>query len=276
MHFFSKISAQVRSSCETKSFQDLLSQPDVCSIDISGALGQDISPIYPLPFDLFREFTNSYNLEASPNFNAVIKHWKTAFPNYADLSVALSWTAHFAGFVNQRGSNPRFWRDDEASYIMYFVLHFALSLERRDVAQSHKPEHVMMEAIRLTLIVFQGNYMARLGVTRGDEIHSYRTRVKALLMQYRIDWSSFFDLQLWILVVCAVGQNNDSAERGWFIDEIVSVMVHMRMDAWNSAMVVVRGLIWTDEVAVREVQTLGIDVDRRFKMAYVAPDLTYN
>jgi hypothetical protein len=156
---------------------------------------------------------------------------------------------------------------------MHYALHTILSLERRDVTLNSQRELVMMETIRLALIVFQGNYKIRLGLPRGGEVHLYRSRIRSLMMQHRLDWSPFLDLQLWILVVCVVMQPNNRGEGVWFVDEIVSVMADMRMRTWNSVMNVIRGLMWIDAVAELEVQAVGVEIDRKIKMAHLTQGL---
>ena len=241
-----------------------LSHTNSCSVDVSGSLAQDIPPLFPAPLDLFREFHDLYQSPGSPDLRITLQLWADAFPNCADLGSALLWIAAFARFINENSSKPHFWREDKVTYIMFLALHHVLSLERLALRQNNKPELVMREVVRLTLVVFIGNFKLRLTIPRGGSINSYRNKVMTLMMDPSVDWSLFLNLRLWVLVVCGVGPPQAGTETAWYVAEIVVAMLRMGLTGWRSAMDMVREFIWIDEVATYEVQGLGAKIESQF------------
>jgi hypothetical protein len=105
------------------------------------------------------------------------------------------------------------------------------------------PQLVMREAMRRACITLFGLLRDKFSV-HPSGISQHRNRVKELLVQYSIDWSSFLELRLWVLLTAGLASEDD--EIPWYMDEIKGTMVQMRISGWNDGVEVVRSILWME------------------------------
>lgn len=239
---------------------------NICSIDVCTSLAQDIPPLFPAPLNLLQDFPGIYLSIVSPTLKDALQRWETTFPNCTDFVSAVMWTGAFSRFIDGGAASSRFWREENTTYYMLFVLHHVLCIERQDIGLRGDEELLMREVIRLALLVFLSDFKLRLGLPCGENKSGdmYRGKIKALMQDNPLDWSPFCDFQLWILIVCVAGQQRGSSEWAWSVNKIGLLMLRMGLTSWASVMEIIRGYIWINDLPAHNVHALGDEVGRMF------------
>jgi hypothetical protein len=158
-------------------------------------------PRYPLPHDLVYQFTNTHDYHI---LDDIITAWNTYFPTLANITHAVRNTVNIAQHTNNvtRSTPNSLWRD-EWFMVQFFlpVVYEVLSLPRADLSQTHlAPEIVMQEAAQLACLIFLSSMNRRFSISLNGTI-TYNAKVMELLTSFRVAWSTFLDLRLWVLVM---------------------------------------------------------------------------
>lgn len=147
--------------------------------------------------------------------------------------------------------------EDNVKHMTLVVLHRLLSLKRYDLSIKTGPELEAREVIRLALIVFLGHFKHRIGFIHGGNAASYCDRIRCLT-DCHPDWSALFGLQLWTLVVCGIEQSQPATAQEWYSHQLALIMLQMGLRDWSSAMNIVYGLVWLDDLVPDRVEMLGM------------------
>ncbi|TAQ91269.1 hypothetical protein B7494_g427 [Chlorociboria aeruginascens] len=232
-------------------------------IMLMDSFAQDTSPLFPA-LDPYQNVFDHYLSTSSPALDVILQLWLDGFPGDADIISAFRWVAALTIFVEENSSMPQFWMDDKVTHMTLVVMHRLLSLKRYDLSSKTGPELEEREVIRLALIVFLGSLKNRLGFTHGGNAAFYCKRFKSLTDRH-LAWSVLLDLQLWTVVVCGIEQSQPAAAQEWYSHQIASIMLRMGLRDWSSAMSIVRGLVWIDDLASDRIETLGAATENKLE-----------
>jgi hypothetical protein len=205
-------------------------------------------------------FTNEHNYHI---LNDIITAWNTQISTLANITQALRHVANMAQHINNmtRSTPITLWRD-EWFMVQYFlpVLYEVLSLPRADLSQTHlAPEIVIREAVQLACLTLLSSINRRFKVSLNATM-IYNAKVMELLTRYRVAWSPFLNLRLWVLVMGGLVAEDEV--RAWHIGEISSTLGQLGIGNWKTAHSIVKEILWIDDLLDDEAQQFGHEVDQ--------------
>jgi hypothetical protein len=212
--------------------------------------------------DLCQDFFDHYLSTSSPILDATLQLWLDNFPGDADIISAFRWAAALTTFAKENSSIPHFWMGEKVVHMTLVTLHRSLSLKRYGSPMKTGLEPDTREVIRLSLLIFLGNFKHRLGFAHRGNTAVYCKRVKSLADSL-LDWSVLVNLQLWSVIVCGMEQSQPAAGQEWYSHKIASIMLRMGLRDWSSAMNIVRGLVWIDGMGPDQLEALGAAAEKK-------------
>ena len=227
--------------------------------DLASAFSGDTVPRFPLPVDL----TDEMRITPVPDIlRNTVETWNEYYPFFTDITTTLCHLARLASIINERNSFLGFWRDTMFTTRTYLpVVHEVLLLPRLDSSRKYQnsqlPGIVMREVIRLACLTLLSLINDKFNI-RPDGIEAYRGRIRKILNRFDIDWSPFWQLKLWVLVVGSLPSR--PGERGWYAERIADTMKSGRLLNWQQVVKVVKGMIWIDAVKTEGIATLEVEV----------------
>ena len=221
------------------------------------SLGRDSLPRFPLPSDLVSHFTNGHRYS---RLDDIIATWTKRFPHSASFAEVMSHIANMAEHINDTPRNmlTSLWYDEWFMLRRFEpIVYEALSLPRRALNQpDSEPEIVVSEAVRLTCLILLSSMSKKFGMgASADTVSVYQKKAVNLLVEFPIDWFSFLELRLWILVIG--GLFTEGEMRTWYISEISSTMDRLGLDTWEATHSIVKGMIWVDDLLDNDATKFG-------------------
>lgn len=111
-----------------------------------------------------------------------------------------------------------------------------------------------------------------LATSSRDDTYCARRRngkLRQLLLRAGPDvWEGLEGLKAWVLVVGALIE--DAVDRAWLMGQLAELMRSLRLDSWSSLVVVLRGIAWSDALAVIDSAKVQEDVERDLRALSLA------
>ncbi|KAE9378251.1 hypothetical protein N431DRAFT_399808 [Stipitochalara longipes BDJ] len=212
-------------------------------IDVSGSFIFDIPPFFPPPHHLLTQVANK--LPLSP----ILRKWNTTFPELSHVATFLSNAASLLNYIDEHAIEATIWKDDLfVSRTFNGVVHQLLSLDRHTEAikgRKPSPQLIMAEAMRRACLILFALLRDKFSV-HPSGISQHKNSVKEFLVQHPVDWSAFLELRLWVLFTASLADGDD--EISWYIDEIRSTAIQLRLSSWNEVVEVIRSVFWIEEI----------------------------
>jgi len=224
--------------------------------DVSGSLVLDTVPRFPIP----HYATGDPEPHHSHRIITFSQKWNTRFPNLSDISDVVTSLASLVGYFDSQRSNNGRWQEELFIALkVHPVAHKLLSMSRftvRAEANVSSSGLLIREILRLTCLLFIGllKDLCRVFPTGVPE---NKLRLTRLLTEGAVDWSTFMDLRLWVLMVSALAEEG---ERRWYVSEIAWTMKYLGLTTWDDALKILKELIWIGEMLDIAADALGTEV----------------
>lgn len=217
-----------------------------------------MSPHFELPTDLLEprpEIAPSHTLEL---LCITLGSHSNVF---SDISNALIKLANFSAYLNENGDSPNFWRDDKAYFQNFLpVAHAILSLPRDEFRNIDlQPARILREAIRLASIVYLALIRRQFAIA-SDCVSICKGKLVEFLGIHLIEWNTSPSIRLWIFVVLAVADIEDSPT--WVISHIVNALGELDIPFWEQTINHLREICWCKKLAQEELRILGQRLQR--------------
>ncbi|KAF2672871.1 hypothetical protein BT63DRAFT_138760 [Microthyrium microscopicum] len=231
-------------------------QTTILWVDVAGSLILDTVPRFELP----QISSIEPELHHSPRILTFVQKWETQYPELVDIRDNLFSLASLARHANSSATSNNLSQDGTFICIrLHSVAHGFLCMSRDiqpAVAYSNYPGSAIREALRLTSILFIAMIKKHHGVVPSG-VPECKLRLSQFLTQVAVDWSSFMDLHLWVLMIGALAEKNG---RLWYVSEISATMREMGLIKWDDLLDVVKDIIWINEILDEDAEMLREEV----------------
>ncbi|KAH8814824.1 hypothetical protein F5884DRAFT_151973 [Xylogone sp. PMI_703] len=231
-------------------------------VDISGSCAQDITPHFPLPYDLLPRINPQPTYSSGAPESA--RAWATIFRHKPNFIEAFTDFSDLFTLLGRRTREKDFWNERMFVCLYLFpITHKLLALPRLDTSGSgadHK-EHLIVEACRLAALLCLNSVKFRFGVY----IISMETQITRLLAILQLkkrknqpSWKPFEILRLWVVLLAWIyctrysygASLPNSSPCEWLTQEIVELCRALYLKSTNDVLMAFSNLRlpWNDDI----------------------------
>ncbi|KAF5006464.1 hypothetical protein FDECE_7151 [Fusarium decemcellulare] len=227
--------------------------------DLIGSMSLDSPQRFSLPGSVVISFqTDSTSLV----LNRLIYALQRRFPDQADVCTILGSLASLQEMAT--GKSKEEWTEDSnLNQALHAITEDILSLPRHaipDEVDASSTGLTIRESIRLASMLFLTEpamfYMGHGNGNRVTPIH--RGRLPNLLRSLAADWTDLEELELWVLVICALTEVDE--DRDWAVSQIIGRMQTRGLD-WDGVLIELRQIAWMDTIWSEDTDELRAKIE---------------